>query len=118
MNDSKTVLEPYPYSLGELIDALKVEDSAKRVRVGFGNPHSWRGDYCELAFEPVTDTTVGQMLAAAESAMGATYEGWKGGDFTMGEDTRVWLAIEGRLGETLGRLLLAFMLGVEGTVKS
>lgn len=108
-------IEPYPYTLGELIDALKLEDPAKRVPVGFANPHSWRGDYIELAFEPVADTTVGEMVAAAESAVGATYQGWKGGDFTMSEHTQVWLAEQGRLGETLGRLLLSLMLGHKPT---
>lgn len=80
--------------------------------MGFGRPHSYRGYYEQLAFEPVLATSVKAMLVAAESAIGTTYQGWKGGDFTMDEYTSVWLALEGDGGgETLGRLLLSLMLG-------
>lgn len=104
------VIEPARYTLGGLVDALKAQDPTKRVRLGFANPHSYRGDYTELAFEPAENVTVADMLASAESAVGTSYEGWKGGDFTMDTYTPVHLAIEGRSGETLGHLLLTLML--------
>lgn len=103
-------VEPSHYSLGELIEALEAADPALTVPIGFGRPHSWRGDYSELAFDPAADTTVADMLAAARSAVGATYEGWKGGDFTMSLHTSVYLAEPRELGETLGQLLLSLML--------
>ena len=99
-------------TLGELIERLEAADPDRIVRVGFSNPHSYRGHYVELAFEPAENVTVASMLEAARSALGSTYEGWKGGDFTMHEYTDVWLAIEGRTGEGIGPTLLDYMLGV------
>jgi hypothetical protein len=100
------------HSLESLIARLKAEDPAKVVAVGFAEPHSYRGYYEDLAFEVRLDTTVGEMLAAAESAVGATYHGWKGGEYTMKGWTACWLVrSRGECGETIGSLLLDFMLG-------
>lgn len=112
MTGGGSIPKPGQYALGELINRLKSEDPAKRVPLGFHNPHSWRGIYNDLAFEPTGNTTVAEMLAAAQSAVGATYEGYKGGHFTMDLGTDVWLAIEGHgAGETLGAIMLDLMLG-------
>ncbi|MCM2391730.1 hypothetical protein [Streptomyces albipurpureus] len=101
-------------TLDELIVLLESVDPGKVVRRGFNNPHSYRGYYDELAFEPAWDTTVAEMLEAVRSAKGATYEGWKGGEFTMSGYTECWLSIEGSAsGETLGRTLVELMLGLE-----
>ncbi len=55
--------------------------------------------------------SVGQMLTDARFALGATYEGWKGGEYTMETYTECWLAYPGSgEGETLGSLLLALLL--------
>jgi hypothetical protein len=98
-------------TLEELITALEVEDPAKVVRHGFTNPHSYRGYYVELAFEPASNVTVGAMLADARSALGAVYQGWKGGDFEMNGHTDCWLSLEGcASGETIGPTLLRLML--------
>ncbi|MET9480956.1 hypothetical protein [Streptomyces sp. NPDC006638] len=98
-------------TLDELIRALEAEDPARILRRGFCNPHSYRGYYRELAFEPTPNVTVGEMLADAVSARGETFEGWKGGDFTMDGGTDCWLSLEGYAsGETLGRTLLSYML--------
>ena len=56
--------------LGLLIEELSKHDPAKRIRNGFKNPHSYRGYYDELAFEPCFETTVGDMLQAARAARG------------------------------------------------
>jgi len=98
--------------LHELIHALKQHPPEQPVPFGFARPHSYRGYYHDLAFEHERDTTVGAMLAAAESALGTTYEGWKGGDFKMDAYTTVWLVHEqGKTGESLGPILLTYMLG-------
>lgn len=104
-------------TLGELIRALEAEDGAKVLPDGFTNPHSWRGDYMELAFEPATNVTVGAMLADARRALGATFTGWKGGEYTMGEYTDCWLCEQGTSvdAETIGRRLLGYMLDA-GTI--
>ncbi|SEG44673.1 hypothetical protein SAMN04489712_105264 [Thermomonospora echinospora] len=97
-------------TLGELIAALEAADPTKVAPNGFANPHSYRGYYEDLAFEPARNITIGAMLAAARSAVGTTYQGWKGGDYTMTADTDVWLADEGYCGETLGPTLLRLIL--------
>jgi hypothetical protein len=98
-------------TLGELIALLEARDPEQVVPLGFGNPHSYRGYYHELGFEPVRNVTVGAMLASARSALGSTYEGYKGGEYTMSDHTYCWLAEWGSEGETLGRTLLSYMLG-------
>jgi hypothetical protein len=86
-------------TLQDLIDGLKKLNPATIAPRGFHNPHSWRGVYAELAFEPTEGpVTVGEMLATAESALGQTYEGWKGGDFTMNGHTDVHIDYEGQYG--------------------
>jgi hypothetical protein len=103
---------PWHLSLGELIARLRQEpDQARRIKVGFDNPHSYRGYYMDVAFELAQDVSIGQMLAAAESALGATFQGWKGGDYTMSKYTDTWLVErEGCVGETIGAVLLDFLL--------
>lgn len=76
-------------TLKEYIKRLEAADPKQEVALGLGNPHSWRGSYDELAFEPVGNTTVGEMLAEARKALGATYTGYKGGDYTMNADTTI-----------------------------
>ena len=100
----------FSMNLGELIGHLEKLDPDQPVAHGFGRPHSYRGYYDELAFEPVADTTVGAMLAEAREALGTTYQGYKGGDYTMTEHTGVWLACCGETGEEIGPSLLGFML--------
>jgi hypothetical protein len=57
------------------------------------------------------NVTVGDVLAAARSAVGKTFEGWKGGDYTMDASSPVHLVQEeGCCGETLGSVLLHLML--------
>lgn len=106
--------QPNHLTLGELIERLRAEpNQAKRVKLGLAEPHSYRGDYHDLAFEPTANTTVAEMLTAAEAALGATYQGYKGGDFTMREYTDTWLANYGECGETIGALLLDRLLADE-----
>lgn len=98
--------------LQKLIEFLEQQDPAKVVRHGFGEPMSYRGDYSELAFTPVEETTFGEMLRFARSAMGDTFTGYKGGDYTMGEFTPCWIAEYGtsegdRIGPTICALWLA-----------
>ncbi|QCX81193.1 hypothetical protein C9F11_38050 [Streptomyces sp. YIM 121038] len=98
-------------NLGDLIARLEAADPGQTLRHGFNNPHSYRGQYMDLAFELASHITVAAMLAAARSALGATFQGWKGGDFTMDEDSWCWLSQEGDAsGETISALLLDFML--------
>lgn len=103
-------IRPEELVLGELIERLEQEPLGKRLKLGFANPHSYRGYYEQLAFEPARNVTVGEMLAAARSALGKTFQGWKGGDYVMDEGSCVWLAQQGDCGEMLGALLLECMI--------
>lgn len=75
--------------LGDYINYLKTIPPETKVPLGLGFPHSWRGDYSQLAFEIVENTTAGQMLKAAEDAVNKTYMGYKGGEFKMTENTKI-----------------------------
>jgi hypothetical protein len=97
-------------TLEELITALEAENPDKVLPDGFTNPHSYRGDYYDLAFEPATNATVGDMLNDARRALNTTYSGYKGGDYRMGNHSECWLAPYGDIGDTIGPLLLRLML--------
>lgn len=98
-------------NLGDLVERLEREDPDRVVPMGFANPHSYRGDYSKLAFEPARDVTIGAMLDAARAALGATFGGYKGGDYTMHDYTEVWLANYGEDSDNkLGPLLLELLL--------
>lgn len=103
-------LEPY-IDLGGIIARLEREDPERVLPIGFANPHSYRGYYDQLAFEPVADIKIGDMLTAAKYAVGRTFQGWKGGDYTMSEHTECWIATEGTSGDNqIGPLLLDLLL--------
>lgn len=100
--------------LGVLIQALEaIPDRGRVVLQGWKHPHSYRGFYEDLAFQKAESVTIQSMLDCARSALGSTFSGWKGGDYTMDEHTSIWLT-EGE-GETsddlLGPMLLGFLLG-------
>lgn len=97
-------------TLGELIALLSKEPEDTHVRCGFGGACSYRGDYSEVAFRPVANTTIGKMLAEAQRAVDSTYTGWKGGDNTMSAGTPAWLAEEGRGGMAMTDDLVVCMI--------
>lgn len=67
---------------------------------------SWRGVYAELAlnFEDSrssrSELTVTEFLQLLKDAIGKTFTGYKGGDFTMSRQTPVWVANYGNAGST------------------
>lgn len=65
---------------------------------------SWRGSYAELAVVfGKTETTGHTLVAMLQSAVGKTYDGWKGGVYKMGRSTPVWVVGgEGDSGVELG----------------
>lgn len=97
-------------TLGELIERLSREDATQAVPRGWTHPHSYRGYYEQLAFEPCGESTVGGLLDVAKSALGQTYTGYKGGNYEMGEYTDVWLADYGSTGDEITDAMLDAML--------
>lgn len=88
-------------TLGKMIAALETLPSARAI-VGLGTLDSYRGYYDDLAFEPNDRPwTVGELLAECRSAMGRTFQGYKGGDYVMWENTPLHVASYGRCGDAL-----------------
>ena len=88
-------------TLGKLVEWLKQQDQNMVVKDGFSTPHSDRGDYSELAFTPAPTAKIGDMLAHAQSALGNTYIGWKGGEYKMDEHTPVYIGEYGKCGDEI-----------------
>lgn len=88
-------------TLGILIDWLELQDQNLIVDDGFGSPHSDRGSYDELAFDPLPRAKITDMLAHAKSAVGATFTGWKGGKYTMDRHTPVYIGEHGDCGDAI-----------------
>jgi hypothetical protein len=85
-------------TLGEIISYLSGLPLDMVVKQGFTNAHSYRGYYEDLAFEPAPNVTVRQMLQCAKDALGRKFQGYKGGEYAMGEHTDCWLAEYGSSG--------------------
>jgi hypothetical protein len=93
--------------LKKLINWLEKQPAHAVVAYGFGEPMSYRGYYDQVAFDPVQGAKIGDMLIYARNALGATFTGYKGGDFTMKDDTPCWISEYGRSsGDMIGPTLL------------
>ena len=93
--------------LKELIEWLEKQDPDGVVPLGFGAPMSYRGYYDDLAFQPVENARLGDMLRHARFAMGATFTGYKGGEYTMDEFSDCWIAEYGTSGgDKIGPVIL------------
>jgi hypothetical protein len=85
------------YTLGDLIDRLY--QLPPDMLILLGEAESYRGYYRDLAFVPLDQPrTVREARNEAENADGGTFEGYKGGDFTMDLDTPVWYSHYGDCG--------------------
>ena len=91
----------YHLTLGGLISALSGVPSDAFVfidgtKAGIKSPHSYRGYYSDLSFEKSTEPkTVSETLETAKSCIECCFQGWKGGEYIMKEDTPLWIAKEG-----------------------
>lgn len=91
-------------SLSELIMRLRTFDpmlvmSITRLGLRPGGFSSYRGYYDHLALawtaEPGPPVLSSDLLAQAQWCMGRQFEGWKGGSYTMGPQTPLWLSNRG-----------------------
>lgn len=92
-------------TLGKIIKLLELEKPDNECHFDFcgfypSKLSSWRGVYAHLAFEykdrqqgkvPI----VADVLLMCRNAIGKTFTGWKGGDFTMDESTPLWVSNSG-----------------------
>lgn len=100
-------------TLRELIKFLEtsLDKGYRLLKPGITHPHSYRGYYDELAFEPTEQEWIEDVLSMARACVGVTFTGWKGGEFTMHEYTPVWLSNIGESSqESLGPTLLGLMI--------
>jgi hypothetical protein len=96
-----------PLTLGELIACLSLCPENLSVTFDFGRLvptelDSYRGyyDHLALGFAEESRISCGELLARLNAAVGTTFGGWKGGEYTMYEDTPVWAANPGRSTDT------------------
>lgn len=89
-------------TVGEAIKVLRSIPNDTAIVPGISYPHSYRGYYSDLAFEPAGESiTAGELLGMFLSVMGKSLVGYKGGNFIMGETTPVWVAHYGACGDRL-----------------
>lgn len=74
-------------NLRGMIELFKSLPQDAILEMGLNNPHSWRGSYEELSFEPAGEMKVSKVLRVLKSAIGKTYTGYKGGEYRMDKDT-------------------------------
>jgi len=85
-------------TLGKLINHL--ERIPPKTLVKLGEPHSYRGYYCDLAFEGI-ESTAGEALMMCRKCLGEVFIGYKGGEYQMGKLTPVWVAFYGDCGKKI-----------------
>lgn len=103
---AQTERSRYHVTLGELIEELTDVDGDLAVEFEDGESpwslRSYRGYYEDLAFSGNSESvTVDGVLDEAESALGESFTGYKGGDFVMNERTPLWKAEWGYTGEAI-----------------
>jgi hypothetical protein len=89
------------FTLGDLIERL--EQLPEYIVIPLGQPMSYRGYYCDLAFELSSSefNTVKEILEHANYSVDRRFTGYKGGDFVMDLDTPVWIAHYGSCGRKI-----------------
>lgn len=93
--------------LGDIIKWLEQQDPNLIVPIGFGKPMSYRGYYEDLAFKPVENARLGDMLEHARSALDQEFDGYKGGIYKMDEYTTCWISEYGDGGgDCIGYVML------------
>ena len=95
-------------TLGKLIKLLsEIIDQDKSIYFDFGyfrpaELMSWRGSYDELSIDYSEDEAVSvkTFLEDLKACVSKEFTGYKGGEFTMNEDTPLWVAHYGSSGHT------------------
>jgi hypothetical protein len=82
-------------TLNEVKIFLESVDPTYVFSLGFNHPHSWRGYYSEVSFEPAYGHRAGDMLYSIDKAVSETFDGWKGGEYTYNLDNDAHLEAGG-----------------------
>lgn len=98
-------MHPAQLTLGEWIALLERQTPSARVLLptgaSVGRLLSYRGDYADLALDEARigeDTLLAaDLAAAARRAVGTPFEGYKGGMYTAGPDTPLWVSPWGQV---------------------
>ena len=97
-------------SISDLITYLKkaiIENGSDLVVAsGWEFATSSRARYEDLGLSPRSFVTLGAMLKVVMDSKGKTFEGWKGGCFTMNAFSETHLARQNEAGEPITRLWL------------
>lgn len=88
-------------NLGKAMSILVKLPKDKVFKIGLGEPHSYRGYYDELAFEPKADVSVDEMIKNCEDALKRPFYGYKGGTYEMDCSTPIWLSEYGDTGSEI-----------------
>jgi hypothetical protein len=93
----------YHVTLSQMIALAKSATGVVRFTDGGGpgEEESYRGYYSDLSFNLGDEIPAVDFLKQCEAALGATYSGYKGGDYQMHEDTSLWRAEYGNTGEAI-----------------
>lgn len=103
----------YHLTLGKLIESLAPMSGTLPVHFDWNGyspnkERSYRGYYCDLAFDWGTEPmTVETLAGICGRALGSTYMGYKGGDYVMGDRTPLWAAEYGHEGRAIVGISLA-----------
>ena len=92
-------------TLGRFIEILEQLPDDMKID-GLHSPHSYRGYYCDLAFERCERKTVRETIQMLRECLGEKFEGYKGGDFYMTKNTPIWIAQYGICGERIINIAL------------
>ncbi len=85
--------------LKSFIKLLESVDPNKFVSSAISNLHSFRGEPEHLAASLSDGRTVGYMLEEARNAVGKKFDGYKGGEYKMHENTEIHFAFYGSCDE-------------------
>ena len=90
-------------NLGQLREVFdNMEDKSFVFTEGFYTPHSYRGYYNELAFEPAANNQVRDIQEALEQAYTDAFTGYKGGTYEYSSTTSCHLSWIGEAGDETG----------------
>lgn len=102
----------------ELLDHFRPEQSVMfegKDNLAPCNPQSYRGVYSHLALDyQSTPQTIKALTAELRDCVGRGFGGYKGGEYTMQNETTLWVA---RWGEYSGYRILGAFVDSEGVVR-